>query len=30
VTYSLEEIGTPTLAELVAEFAARHPVGRDI
>jgi predicted GTPase len=28
VTYSLEEIGSPTLSELVAEFAARHPIGK--
>jgi predicted GTPase len=29
VTYSLEEIGTPTLSEVVAEFAARHPIGHE-
>jgi len=28
VTYSLEEIGSPTLAELVDEFAAQHPIAR--
>jgi predicted GTPase len=26
VTYSLEEIGSPTLADVVNEFTAKHPV----
>jgi predicted GTPase len=30
VTYSLEEIGSPTLAELVDDFAVAHPPGRDV
>jgi predicted GTPase len=27
VTYALEEIGNPTLADVINEFAAQHPIG---